>query len=269
MQKKKEEVTLDEILAIQNESGKTNNNLPIDLRLKHLKVYYNSNIELKTILSLVSDMPVFYEQNKKLLSVDEIINYKENLNITDELIPLIYLSDNDFVVYDINTNNFALYNIVDDLFFENLRSINDYINSIKLFFNNKLSNFSISYNNIQININSNKEISSMHIEQDFKTIQTKGIENLIKEELIPWLLNTQFVDKDKNKVCDGLKINKITYHYGLVVEAYSPTKKTDYFGQFEFIFVSANDYTKDILEACSMIVYIKDDSIVNVEKYDV
>ena len=127
----------------------------------------------------------------------------------------------------------------------------------------------MKYKELDISISFNEEESKKHIEKDYNIINEEGIDNIIKECFIPWLLGDQFKDKDIDKVFDGLKAYEVSYHYGRIVAKYSPTNEDNYFGQFEFCFKSCNDYTSDILEAVAMQIYVLNGSIVKVSGYDI
>lgn len=127
----------------------------------------------------------------------------------------------------------------------------------------------MKYKALDIIITFNADDSKKHIEQDFKILLENGIDNIIKEKFIPWLLGTSFPDKETDKVFDGLNLYEITYHYGKIIDKYSPTGEENYFGQFEFCFESGNEYTSDILEASAMQIYVLDNKIVKVSGYDI
>lgn len=127
----------------------------------------------------------------------------------------------------------------------------------------------MTYQNIPININFNPEESKKHLPADYEALMARGVDNLIREKFIPWLLDPDFQDRNPEKVFAGLKIYEITYHYGKIVAQYSPTGEENYFGQFEFCFEGCNDYTKDILEAAAMEIYIMDGEVVKVGEYDI
>ena len=127
----------------------------------------------------------------------------------------------------------------------------------------------MKYNNIEIQISYNDSESKNHIEEDFQTIMNKGIDNIIKENFIPWLTATDYKDADKNKIFEGLKLFKIEYHYGKIIDKYSPTGETNFFGQFDFCFESGSKYTDDIFEAVGMEVIILNGEIVQVNGYDI
>ena len=91
---------------------KNNNALNFDNLLKI------DNQNLNKILNYVSDKPILFKENCRLISKREIENFgKEYQCKIDGLIPLIDVSDNDFIVYICNKNTFGMYNIVDELLF--------------------------------------------------------------------------------------------------------------------------------------------------------
>ncbi len=57
----------------------------------------------------------FLMKIKRLLSKIEIENYKTELNVTrDNMIPLIVLYDNEFLIFDIDNYEFKILDISDD-----------------------------------------------------------------------------------------------------------------------------------------------------------
>ena len=127
----------------------------------------------------------------------------------------------------------------------------------------------MKYKGLDINISFYVEESKKHIENDYNVLNEKGIDNIIKEQFIPWLLGDQFKDRDIDKVFEGIRVYEVSYHYGKIVAKYSPTNEDNYFGQFEFCFESCNDYTSDILQAVAMQVYVLNGEIVKVKGYDI
>ncbi len=70
---------------------------------------------IKRILSFDLDGH-FFGNNKRLLSLDEIITADEELHVgfkSMKIIPLFDTGDNDFIVYSCEENTWVLYNIVD------------------------------------------------------------------------------------------------------------------------------------------------------------
>lgn len=127
----------------------------------------------------------------------------------------------------------------------------------------------MEYNDIEIELVHDTEIMQEHLEQDFKVLMEIGIDNLIKEKLIPWITATDFKDKNPDKIFEGLKLYEIDYNYLKIIAQYSPTGEENYFGQFDFCFESGNEYTDDILEAVGMTVYVLEGKVVEVEGYDI
>ena len=90
------------------------------------------NNELQEILKYVEEEPIFFYDEMRLLSKEEIINYKEELNVEmDNIIPLIDLYDNDFLVYNIAENVFGKLSIDDETFFERTNSIENYLKLLR------------------------------------------------------------------------------------------------------------------------------------------
>ena len=90
-----------------------------------------NNDELNTVMSYVNNEPIFFGQ-KKLLSIDEINDYKKELLIDIECIPLIDLFDNNLIIYDLSKNEFQIYDISDDVVVKENISIKKYIDELML-----------------------------------------------------------------------------------------------------------------------------------------
>lgn len=127
----------------------------------------------------------------------------------------------------------------------------------------------LKYKELNIIIRFDIEESKKHLDNDYSTLINEGIEKLILEEFIPWLKGTEYLDRDNEKILEGLKPYEITYNYHKIIDKYSPTGKDDYFGEFEIYFESGNEYTRDILEAVAMQIYINDNKVVKVSGYDI
>lgn len=90
------------------------------------------NQELQEILKYVGTEPIFFYDEMRLLSEKEIINYKEELGIKiDNIIPLIDLYDNDFLIYNTNENVFEKLNITYETFFDKTNTIEKYLELLK------------------------------------------------------------------------------------------------------------------------------------------
>lgn len=100
-----------------------------DFILSKYPTINKNNNELKRILSICKIEPIFIKGKEiRFLSLEEVINYKKCLNIDKEnIIPLIDLYDNDFLIYDINQNKFAKIYIADEQIYQYVDSIQEYI----------------------------------------------------------------------------------------------------------------------------------------------
>lgn len=96
-----------------------------------LKSYEIDNVKLKEILKYVTKEPIFFSEECRLLSKDEILNYKDELNIDLEIIPLIDLYNNNFLTYNIKENKFQLLDISSNEFWKDVVSIEQYIEQLK------------------------------------------------------------------------------------------------------------------------------------------
>lgn len=96
---------------------------------KFLNIHNN---ELQEILGFVGDEPIFFNDEMRLLTREEILNYKDEFNIEkDDIIPLIDLFDNDFLIYDIKEEIFSMMNIVDESMFSKMNTIEEYLELLK------------------------------------------------------------------------------------------------------------------------------------------
>lgn len=124
------------------------------------------------------------------------------------------------------------------------------------------------YNGIAVEVDNDEE-SVKHIGEDFDALQKDGVEKIIRERFIPWFKGEEFADKDDQKIFEGLRVFAIHYHYSRIIAEYSPTNEDGFFGQFEFDFESADDYTADMLEATAFEVYVQDGKIVGTDGYEI
>lgn len=127
----------------------------------------------------------------------------------------------------------------------------------------------MKYKGIEIQIIFEKEESTKHLEADFNVVLEKGLDNIIKENLIPMLIETDCTDKELKKILKGIKLFDIYYCYSKIIAEYSPTKEEEYFGQIKFCFESCNKYTKNLFEAVEIEIYILDGQIVKIIGYDI
>lgn len=90
-------------------------------------VKLSNNKELKKIISFVKEESIFFDEDKRLLSRDEIINYKEQLYLNIDIIPLIDCCDNSFLVYNPNSETFEMCDVSSGTLYKDIKSIENYI----------------------------------------------------------------------------------------------------------------------------------------------
>lgn len=90
-------------------------------------VKLSNNEELKRIISFVKEESIFFDEDKRLLSRDEIINYKKYLNLNIDIIPLIDCWDNSFLVYNLNNQKFQMCDVSSETLYKDITSIENYI----------------------------------------------------------------------------------------------------------------------------------------------
>ncbi len=87
----------------------------------------------------------------QLLSKEEIINYKEHLNIKiDNIIPLVDLYDNIFLVYNIDDDTFAKLNITDEIIYGKTKTIENYLKLLQEYIVKKIEHIVRFFNLIII-----------------------------------------------------------------------------------------------------------------------
>ncbi len=73
---------------------------------------------------------LFLDNGKRVLSFDEILNADTELHVdfsVKGLLPLVDCGDNDFIVYCFKEKNWAFFNIVDEILFHKVDSIESLI----------------------------------------------------------------------------------------------------------------------------------------------
>lgn len=102
--------------------------------IKGLEKKYNITIagQLKEILLFCENDPIHFYEQRRLLSIDEILNYNLELQIEDKnIIPLVDCYDNDFLIYDVESKTFMFCYIVDGIKYDKLNDINEFIELLK------------------------------------------------------------------------------------------------------------------------------------------
>ena len=126
--------------------NKKNNNIEEKSILidKNVKENYNildfndllkiNNQNLNRILKSINDESIFLDEDLRLICKREIEHFEEQYQCKIEgLVPLIDISNNDFIVYICAKNTFGMYNIVDELLFEEDIDITEIINKLDLY----------------------------------------------------------------------------------------------------------------------------------------
>lgn len=127
----------------------------------------------------------------------------------------------------------------------------------------------IIYNDIEIEIKSNRTESLKHINNDYEVIKKNRIEDLIKSNFIPWLKGEDFKALNDDEIYKGLKLINISYSYHKINEKYSPTNQDDFFGEFEFDFESGNSYTENLLQASAFVLLVNSDKVYYGKHHDI
>ena len=123
----------------KNNTIEENKNM-IDKNVKNYNVLDFSNLlkinnqNLNRILNSVNDESIFLDEDLRLICKREVEHFEERYQCKIEgLSPLIDISNNDFIVYICAKNTFGIYNIVDELLFEEDVDITEIINKLDLY----------------------------------------------------------------------------------------------------------------------------------------
>lgn len=123
----------------KNNTIEENKNM-IDKNVKNYNVLDFSNLlkinnqNLNRILNSVNDESIFLDEDLRLIGKREVEHFEERYQCKIEgLIPLIDISNNDFIVYICAKNTFGIYNIVDELLLEEDVDITEIINKLDLY----------------------------------------------------------------------------------------------------------------------------------------
>lgn len=140
------------------------------------------NHELNMILSYVKDEPIFFDIDKRLLSLGEILNYKNELNCELNIIPLIDNYDNDYLVYNIGEKQFQMLDISSDNFWNKLESICDYLSLLetKIMVDEILNKSENKLYPLGLTIETIKKVSN-YFEQNFQCPLPTGYINFLHQ----------------------------------------------------------------------------------------
>lgn len=70
----------------------------------------------------------------------------------------------------------------------------------------------LKYHDVNIEVFDVEE-SKDHLAADYAVLEEYGIENLVKDQFIPWVKGTAYKDRDNDKVFEGLSVDSIAYSY--------------------------------------------------------
>lgn len=98
----------------------------------NLKEKYDiKNEQLDEILKYITDHRIFFDDTEEALLYDkEVINYKDELDIEADIIPIIDMNDNDYIVFDLISKKFQKFYIVEEMFWADA-NIQEYIDRLK------------------------------------------------------------------------------------------------------------------------------------------
>lgn len=72
---------------------------------------------------------IFFENGGRTLSTNEVLEASEDLHVDFsalKILPLFDTGDNDFIVYCIESDSWAKFNIIDECFFKQKKSLEEY-----------------------------------------------------------------------------------------------------------------------------------------------
>ena len=88
-----------------------------------------NNSKLISILSKIEKNPIFLDDEIRLLSEEEVLTLNKQLEIGNEYIILIDCFDNNYLCYSKLENEFKIYNIDDNIFYDS-KNIEKIINTL-------------------------------------------------------------------------------------------------------------------------------------------
>lgn len=77
-----------------------------------------NNSKLISILSKIEENPIFLDDEIRLLSEKEVLTLNEQLEVGIEYIILVDCSDNNYLCYSNLDNEFKMYNVDDNIFYD-------------------------------------------------------------------------------------------------------------------------------------------------------
>ena len=100
--------------------------------MKKIFNLYKVNKDLpKELVDLLNNSQNYNLKEKRILSVDEILDTNNDLQVdfvSLQLIPLIDCFDNDYICYDLENESWTMFNIVEEIKFKQTKNLVDLIN---------------------------------------------------------------------------------------------------------------------------------------------
>ena len=105
-----------------------------DNKVERVEKVYGTQIPnvLKGIISNC-DEPVFFDDDYRILSLDEIVDAENDLHVDFKIkgiIPIVDCGENDFIVYLYNENIWAMFNIIDEIVYNKKESLDELLLNI-------------------------------------------------------------------------------------------------------------------------------------------
>ena len=97
-----------------------------------LEQYNIDNKELSTLLSFVDEDADMTIRDNRLLALDEILNYKKNIETRYNIIPLMECKTGLYLIYNIDDLKFQMLDTKNDSIVETLEHIREYINILSV-----------------------------------------------------------------------------------------------------------------------------------------
>ena len=84
--------------------------------------------EIVSILSIYKVPECFEDKEIRTLSLREVLNAEEDFGVpfkSKGIVPIVDVGDNDYLVYNCKTKEWALYNVVDQLLFQQSKAFDE------------------------------------------------------------------------------------------------------------------------------------------------
>lgn len=105
------------------------------MKMELIELLENNNIEnkeLETLLSFVDEDADMTIRDNRLLALDEILNYKKKIDTKYQIIPLMECKVGHYLIYNIDSGQFQMLDVENDVVIETLEHIREYINVLSV-----------------------------------------------------------------------------------------------------------------------------------------